>query len=291
MGIIFTETNNMDTYLLREKIRDNLLVVLDAKKVNSIKISLHLFPEKHDDEQSNGSADMTLYTDMTRKNGMKRTSLIVKRVIDICGSLVGFVLFSPFFLIIPLCIKFTSKGPVFFRQTRVGQYGRRFTFLKFRTMQTNCDANIHREYIKKLIQGKSSYSGGNGDNGNGKGDKKPVYKICDDPRVSPIGNFLRKTSLDELPQFFNVLMGEMSLVGPRPPIPYEIENYDIWHRRRLHEVKPGITGLWQVKGRSSTNFDEMVRLDLQYSRQWSIWLDLKIILETPIVLLVGKGGY
>ena len=294
LGIIFTESNGIDTYNLQRKLKDNLLTVLGAEKTRKIELSLHVFPEKQGDEQSDGSADMTLYTDMSKKKGNRRTSLIIKRVLDVFGSLAGIVLFSPFFLIIPLCIKCTSKGPVFFRQTRVGQYGKKFTFLKFRSMQVNCDANIHKEYIEKFICEKSCYksdNGNGGDNGNGQGNSKPIYKICDDRRVTPIGNFLRKTSLDELPQFFNVLCGEMSLVGPRPPIQYEVEKYDVWHRRRIHEVKPGITGLWQVKGRSSTNFDEMVRLDLQYSREWSIWLDLKIILETPFVVLSGKGGY
>jgi lipopolysaccharide/colanic/teichoic acid biosynthesis glycosyltransferase len=125
------------------------------------------------------------------------------------------------------------------------------------------------------------------DNGNTPG----VYKLSNDPRITSIGNFLRKTSLDELPQLINVLKGEMSLVGPRPPIPYECELYDIWHRRRLLSVKPGITGLWQVTGRSSTTFDEMVRLDLKYVNEWSLWLDIKLLLKTPCVILTGKGGY
>jgi exopolysaccharide biosynthesis polyprenyl glycosylphosphotransferase len=294
LGIIFTESKGIDTDNLQRKLEDNLLTVLDAEKTRKIKLSLHFFPKKQGDEQSGGSADMTFYTDMSEKKGNRRTSLIIKRVLDVFGSLVGIVFFSPFFLIIPLCIKCTSKGPVFFKQTRVGQYGKKFTFLKFRSMQANCDVNVHKEYIGKFICEKSSYKSDNGhggDNGDGQGNSKPVYKICDDRRVTSIGNFLRKSSLDELPQFFNVLRGEMSLVGPRPPIPYEVEKYDVWHLRRIHEVKPGITGLWQVKGRSLTSFDEMVRLDLQYSREWSIWLDLKIIFETPLVVLSGKGGY
>jgi len=118
-----------------------------------------------------------------------------------------------------------------------------------------------------------------------------IYKIKDDPRVTPIGRFLRKTSLDELPQFFNVLKGEMSLVGPRPPIPYEVEAYETWHRRRFLEAKPGITGLWQVEGRSKLKFDEMVRLDLKYAKTWSPWLDIKILLRTPTVVLRGDGAY
>jgi lipopolysaccharide/colanic/teichoic acid biosynthesis glycosyltransferase len=147
---------------------------------------------------------------------------------------------------------------------------------------------VHEEYVKKLIAGQLGKD--NEVNGNGSG-QKPVFKIQNDKRITPLGQFLRKTSLDELPQFFNVLFGDMSLVGPRPPIPYEMQNYDIWHRCRVVEVKPGITGLWQVMGRSSTTFDEMVRLDIKYSREWSIWLDLKILLMTPWAVLKGKGAY
>jgi lipopolysaccharide/colanic/teichoic acid biosynthesis glycosyltransferase len=298
IGIIFTETNGTDKDLLRGKIETKLCEILNSENVGQIKISLHVFPEEKDtwkdNDPSNGECDLTLYTDLSQENETRKISLITKRIIDVLGSLFGIVLFSPFFLAIPLCIKLTSKGPVLFRQERIGRYGKRFTFLKFRSMQTGCDANIHKAYVEELICKQSSYRSGNGNggnNGSSKGEAKQVYKICDDPRVTPIGKFLRKTSLDELPQFFNVLRGDMSLVGPRPPIPYEVEKYDVWHRRRIYEVKPGITGLWQVKGRSSTSFDDMVRLDLQYSREWSIWLDLRIMFETPLVLFIGKGAY
>ncbi len=128
---------------------------------------------------------------------------------------------------------------------------------------------------------------------NGNGSALPqngVYKLTNDSRITPVGRFLRKTSLDEFPQFFNVLKGDMSLVGPRPPIPYECEKYDVWHKRRILEVKPGITGLWQVKGRSSTTFDDMVRLDLNYVTHWSLLLDLKILFQTPFAVLKGKGA-
>ena len=152
-------------------------------------------------------------------------------------------------------------------------------------MHVNSDDAIHREYTKKLItENKATEE-------NSDGAHAPVYKIRNDPRITPIGEFLRKTSLDELPQLLNVLTGEMSLVGPRPPIPYEFENYDIWHRYRLLKVKPGITGLWQVTGRSSTTFDEMVRLDLKYIQEWSLWLDFKILLLTPWAVIKGKGAY
>jgi lipopolysaccharide/colanic/teichoic acid biosynthesis glycosyltransferase len=153
-------------------------------------------------------------------------------------------------------------------------------------MQVSSDAAIHEEYVKKFISGKADLNSSSGNN-----KKDVVYKITNDPRVTWIGRILRRTSLDELPQFWNVLRGQMSLVGPRPPVPYEFEAYDLWHRRRLLEVKPGITGLWQVKGRSKTTFDEMVRLDLRYSRTWTPLLDVKILLQTPRAVFSGDGAY
>jgi lipopolysaccharide/colanic/teichoic acid biosynthesis glycosyltransferase len=147
-------------------------------------------------------------------------------------------------------------------------------------MYTNCDSKIHRDYVQQYIAG-------NAQSAEGDSSEKNLYKLTADPRVTPIGRFLRKTSLDEFPQFWNVLRGEMSLVGPRPPVPYEFEVYDIWHRRRVLELRPGVTGLWQVSGRNRMRFDEMVRLDLRYSQKWSLWLDLKIILVTPWALISG----
>jgi lipopolysaccharide/colanic/teichoic acid biosynthesis glycosyltransferase len=185
-------------------------------------------------------------------------------------------------LIIAAMVKASSKGPVLFKQHRVGQYGRRFTFLKFRSMRTDNDSSVHREYVTKLIAGEAERVQASA-NGTG------VYKLANDNRITPIGMLLRKTSLDELPQIFNVLKGDMSLVGPRPPIPYELAAYQTWHRRRVLEVKPGITGLWQVTGRSRVKFDDMVRLDLRYATSWSPWLDLKILLRTPGAVI--KGAY
>jgi lipopolysaccharide/colanic/teichoic acid biosynthesis glycosyltransferase len=161
----------------------------------------------------------------------------------------------------------------------VGQHGRHFTFIKFRSMKAGNDPSLHEAYCRKLIEGKAEKH--KDENG------AEVFKITSDPRITPVGKFLRKTSLDELPQLWNVLRGEMSLVGPRPPIPYEVSCYDVWHRRRVLEVKPGMTGLWQVRGRNRTTFDEMVRLDLRYAHKWSLWLDLKILLETPFAVLKG----
>jgi lipopolysaccharide/colanic/teichoic acid biosynthesis glycosyltransferase len=230
------------------------------------------------------SVSAPLYPDLLEEEEKKKTSLLIKRAMDIVGSGVALVAFSPIFLVLSAFIKLTSKGPIFFRQPRVSQYGKQFIFLKFRSMKVSNNDTIHKDYVKNFIAGKADAPAA-------VGQKAPVYKITNDPRVTAIGRFMRRTSLDELPQFWNVFIGEMSLVGPRPPIPYELEAYDVWHRRRLLEVKPGITGLWQVQGRSSTTFDEMVRLDLQYSRTWSPMLDVKILLDTPRAVLMGDGAY
>jgi lipopolysaccharide/colanic/teichoic acid biosynthesis glycosyltransferase len=187
-------------------------------------------------------------------------------------------------LLLAILVKLTSKGPIFFRQQRVGRYGIPFEFLKFRSMYASTDAAIHKEYVKKFISGKATPAGSSPET-------KVTYKLTNDPRVTWIGRIMRRASLDEIPQFWNVLEGKMSLVGPRPPIPYELETYDIWHRRRLLESRPGITGLWQVHGRSKTTFDEMVRLDLKYSRIWSPMLDVKILLQTPRAVFSGDGAY
>src|SRR5437879_7731130 len=209
---------------------------------------------------------------------------MMKRVVHITGSILALLLFSPVFAIISAIIKLTSKGAVVCLQERVGQYGRGFTFLKFRSMTCANDPGIHRDYVRRFIAGEI------GSKATGS-DKNPVFKITADPRVTRVGKFLRKTSLDELPQFINVLKGEMSLVGPRPPIPYELESYRTWHRRRVLDVKPGISGLWHVKGRSRTSFDDLVRLDLRYAGTWSPWLDIKILLQTPRAAFFGEGAY
>ena len=207
-----------------------------------------------------------------------------KRALDIAGSAALLVLSSPAMLAVSALVKLTSDGPVFFRQERIGEDGRPFMMLKFRTMQVNAGHDLHQQFVSQYIQG--GHAGETKDEAGG-----PVFKIVADPRVTKIGNLLRRSSLDELPQFWNVLKGEMSLVGPRPPLPYEVKVYKPWHKRRVLEAKPGITGLWQVKGRSRTTFDEMVRLDLQYARQQSFWGDIKILLATPRAVLTGKGAH
>lgn len=206
----------------------------------------------------------------------------LKRAIDIIGALVALVLFSPVMLITAIVIAMTSPGPVIFRQTRIGKKGMPFEFYKFRSMRNDADDSIHREYVEKLIQGNLQEI----NNGSA---EKPYYKMTCDPRVTGVGKFIRRTHIDELPQLFNVLKGDMSLVGPRPGLPYEVEKYEYWHLRRILEIKPGITCLWQVNGHNATSFDDMVRLDIRYVRECSLLLDLSILLKTVKVVLTRIG--
>ena len=288
VGVMFTEIATEDgsatpgTIIARvtETLRSNLAL----EQFNRVSLSFHVFPEdwNHDGEQR--PRNPTLYPDLSQREDARKTFRVTKRMMDILGSVLGLAVFSPVFLIIAIAIKATSRGPVFFRQRRVGQNGNPFVFLKFRSMYVNNDAAVHKEYVQRLIAGKADKQPSNG---NG----QAVYKLTKDSRITGVGSFLRKTSLDELPQFINVLKGEMSLVGPRPPVPYEVEAYDIWHRRRLLEARPGITGLWQVSGRSRVTFDDMVRLDLHYARTWSPWMDIKILLRTPAAVVLGEGAH
>lgn len=218
--------------------------------------------------------------------GDRVPSQIAKRVLDYVLATLFLVLTAPFFLVIAAFIKLTSPGPVFFMQDRVGKNGKTFPFYKFRTMKHNADDSVHREFSREFIcaSKKTNGTAAHGTNG------AKVYKLTRDPRVTAIGQFLRRTSLDELPQLFNVLRGEMSLVGPRPPVVYELEHYQDWHKQRL-AVRPGITGLWQVSGRSSVPFDEMVLLDLYYIEHRSTLMDLRIMAKTLPVMLLGSGAY
>ena len=288
LGVIFTEISlefvTSIIEILRSKVINALQNELSSKITSKLTVTVHLFPENRDRDGATTVADTRLYPDLQSGDSKKYLPQAIKRVIDIVGSAVLLLFLSPLLGAIALAIKLTSKGPVLFRQDRLGQFGTSFKCLKFRTMNENNDPKIHQEYIQQFIAGKSG-------NENAEPGKQIVYKITNDPRVTSIGKFLRKTSLDEFPQFWNVLRGDMSLVGPRPPVPYEYEAYDIWHRRRVLEVKPGVTGLWQVSGRSRMCFDDMVRLDLRYSQSWSLWLDLKILMATPRAVLGGEGAY
>ncbi len=285
VGVICTEIGDaeLDSILgaLQSRVTDALRTDLSLEQMNVIHISFHVFPDELDIENGNRPADSKLYPDLKPRGNVAKISLVVKRLIDIVGSSLAILVLSPFFIGIAIGVKLTSRGPIFFRQQRLGRYGAKFTFLKFRSMRFQNDANIHREFVRKLISEQQTKQD----------PAKAAFKIKNDPRVTSIGRILRRTSLDEIPQFINVLVGDMSLVGPRPPIPYEIESYDIWHRRRFLETKPGITGLWQVEGRSRVKFDEMVRLDLKYARTWSPWLDIKILLRTPGAVFKGDGAF
>jgi lipopolysaccharide/colanic/teichoic acid biosynthesis glycosyltransferase len=286
-GVIFTEIGTADgksvTNALLNRVTSALCATLSIEQINEIRLSFHVFPDANH-QRENGTTDRTLYPDLDWTIDPKRGARVVKRTMDIAGSMFALILLSPLFFIIALIIKLTSRGPILFRQERVGQHGRKFTFVKFRSMYFTNDHAIHKEYVKRLITGRE----------NSEGESTPlleVYKWTNDPRITPFGRILRKTSLDELPQFLNVLTGSMSLVGPRPPIPYEFDLYQMWHRQRLVAVKPGITGPWQIGGRSRTTFDEMVRMDLNYASSWTPWTDLKILLHTPGVVLSGEGAY
>ncbi|MGH9905728.1 MAG: sugar transferase, partial [Pyrinomonadaceae bacterium] len=211
---------------------------------------------------------------------LSNAARLVKRTSDIVIATFSLAVFSPFWLLLALLIKWDSKGPIFFKQERVGMDGRIFLVYKFRTMHVDSDASVHQEYQRKFIAGHAEANLGNAE--------RPAYKLPADPRITRIGRWLRRASLDEVPQLFNVLVGDMSVVGPRPPIPYEVEAYELWHRKRL-DMKPGVTGLWQVSGRNRLPFEEMVRLDLFYIENWSLLLDLKIILRTALVIFRGDG--
>ena len=200
-----------------------------------------------------------------------------KRVVDVIVALGLLVIFAPVWLVCSVAIKFSSSGPVIFRQERMGAGGKPFTVFKFRTMRADNSDEIHRAFVTRFILGSVPLMDG------------AAYKLRRDGRITGIGRFMRKLSLDELPQLLNVLRGEMSIVGPRPPLRYEVENYEEWQMARL-AVRPGITGLWQVSGRNRLSFAEMCQLDIEYINSWSLRRDLSIMLRTPWVMLVDAGG-
>jgi exopolysaccharide biosynthesis polyprenyl glycosylphosphotransferase len=235
----------------------------------------NFLPRKTEVDQIGALPMITLF-----RSPLSSTARVVKRISDLLVALTASLVVLPFSLLFALLIKLDSKGPVFYKQERVGMDGRVFLFYKFRTMQVNTDDSTHREFQRSYIAGKPEVKAGD--------DGRPVYKLQADPRITRTGRWLRRLSLDELPQLLNVLRGDMSVVGPRPPIPYEVESYELWHRKRL-DMKPGMTGLWQVSGRNRLPFEEMVRLDLFYIENWSLLLDLKIILRTLPVMLRGDA--
>jgi lipopolysaccharide/colanic/teichoic acid biosynthesis glycosyltransferase len=286
VGVMFTEItldNNSVLSTILSRIGAVVRDRLNTDQFSQVKFSFHVFPDDWNSQDPGRPSNPTLYPDLEKRQTSNRLGLATKRLTDVLGSLLLLGILSPIFLIIAVAIKLTSRGPVLFRQKRVGEHGTPFTFLKFRSMYMNNDSNEHREYVRQLIAGQAERKSADGKT-------EGVFKLTNDPRITPVGRVLRRSSLDELPQLINVLRGEMSLVGPRPPLPYEVEVYATWHRRRLLEAKPGITGLWQVQGRSRVEFDDMVRLDLRYARECSPLLDLKILLQTPKAVMGGDGA-
>jgi lipopolysaccharide/colanic/teichoic acid biosynthesis glycosyltransferase len=284
IGLILPQIGSFNASTAGElelRVRGELAKRLEPAVVSRIAIKVHVHSEA---KEATGAAfepvDPLLGELRSRKEGASLNEA-VKRGLDVLGSLALLILLSPLMLLIAALVKATSRGPVFFRQVRIGQCAKPFTMLKFRSMRPGAGHAIHQDYVTWFINSSGKQQAGA---------DKGVFKITNDPRITGIGRILRNTSLDELPQFLNVLMGEMSLVGPRPPLPYEVEQYKSWHCRRVLEAKPGITGLWQVTGRSRTTFDEMVRLDLRYARSYSLWLDIKILLATPRAVISGKGA-
>lgn len=282
IGIIFTELclDNPATEKILERLTTVLQVRLTPEQFSAITVSVYSHP--HQDPEEPWSSDNTKLFPELKQNKPAR---FIKRAIDLLASLLLLVLLAPILIMISVTLKLTSKGPVLFKQARIGQFGKTFTFLKFRSMYVESDSKAHEQYVKDFIL--------SGKHGTGVPEalkQDGLFKLSKDPRITSVGRILRKTSLDELPQLYNVLMGHMSLVGPRPPLPYEIEHYDTWHMRRVLEAKPGITGLWQVQGRSRTTFDDMVRLDLRYVNEWSIGADIKILLQTPRAVFRCEGA-
>jgi exopolysaccharide biosynthesis polyprenyl glycosylphosphotransferase len=238
---------------------------------------LNCLPSKTEIDQVGSLPMVTLF-----RSPLSSAARVTKRGSDLLIASLALGILAPLWLLIALLIKLDSRGPVFYKQERVGMDGRIFLFFKFRTMRADANDATHREYQRRYITGQPDSNQGD--------DTRPAFKLRADERITRVGRLLRKSSIDELPQLFNVLRGDMSVVGPRPPIPYEVENYELWHRKRL-DMKPGITGLWQVSGRNRLPFDEMVRMDLYYIENWSLLLDIKIILQTLPVMLRGEDAY
>jgi lipopolysaccharide/colanic/teichoic acid biosynthesis glycosyltransferase len=284
VGLILAELPRpVDDFVeqFRARVEHQLAQRLSTDAAHRVSVQFHLHTPDAPGREDVPSLDPIL-SRLNTPDERRTVQAALKRGLDVFGSLTLLTLLAPLLALIAVLVKATSRGPIFFRQARIGANARPFTMLKFRSMRVDGGESLHQEYVSWFI--KSSGKTGGAASG------EAVFKIAHDPRVTPVGRLLRKTSLDELPQLWNVLRGEMSLVGPRPPLQYEVDQYQPWHRRRVLEAKPGITGLWQVTGRSRTTFDDMVRLDLRYAKSCSFWTDVKILLATPGVVLGGKGA-
>lgn len=288
MGLIAPEIDTASLATTCERLeagfRQEIVSRFHGDLAPQLSISLRTYPENQPPETEEAlSVDPVLFPEFHRNHGHHTSFNVIKRGMDILGSLALLVTLSPVLLIIAGLVKWSSPGPVIFWQRRMGHMMKPFMMGKFRTMYADADPEVHRNYVSWFIS--------SSDTQQGQDKKNSVFKLTNDQRITPLGHFLRKTSIDELPQLWNVLVGEMSLVGPRPSLEYELQSYKTWHRHRMLEAKPGITGLWQVTGRSRTTFDEMVRLDLRYARERSLRTDIKILLATPTVVIKGNGAY
>jgi len=281
LGVLRPDCNHTNLPAVHDferRVRRELDERLDPGVAASLSVGVHV---PVSGSRSGASQGDPVFEELRDERGHSRVRAVAKRVLDIVGSSVLLLLLLPLLMFIALLVKLTSSGAVFFRQVRIGASGKPFTMLKFRTMRVDADHALHRKYVTEFIKAGAVAAPADGG---------ALFKIVDDPRVTFMGRLLRKTSLDELPQLWNVIRGDMSLVGPRPPLAYEVEQYKRWHYRRVLEAKPGITGLWQVTGRSRTSFDDMVRLDLRYVQNQSAWTDIKILLATPRAVISGKGA-
>ena len=287
VGVIFSEIGATEpakaVETVRARVYRDLGRQLDARVLGDFSLEFHVYPEPSGGNSKSDPrpVDPLLHPDLRRDDRGHRLSDWIKRALDVVTCVALLLALAPLLFVVAAAVRLTSPGPILFRQLRFGKMGKPFRMLKFRTMYVNADENRHYEFVTQFIKESGR---------NQAAAKGQLFKLTNDPRVTPVGRILRKTSLDELPQLWNVLIGEMSLVGPRPPLPYELEHYAPWHRRRVLEATPGITGLWQVTGRSRTTFDEMVRLDLRYARTRSLWTDLRILLRTPGAVVSGKGS-
>ena len=286
MGLIVPEVDAAGLTATAERLegefRREIASRFEENLAERVSIRLCVYPEPQClGDEGLQAVDPFLYPELHGRQARITHFQVVKRGMDILVSLLLLIILSPLLLAIAGLVKVSSRGPVLFRQVRIGQRMKPFMFFKFRTMYVGSDHAIHHSYVSWFI----SSSGKAQEN-----EKHTFFKMTNDPRITPIGHLIRKTSLDELPQLWNVLRGDMSLVGPRPPLRYEVQQYKPWHRHRVLGAKPGITGLWQVTGRSRTTFDEMVRLDLRYAREQSFWADTKIFLATPAAVIKGSGA-
>ena len=254
-----------------------------CEELQTLSVRVHVIPDLFSLSFPNATLDgfggiPVIDLGLASLQGMQRFG---KRVFDILTTSIIMVFMSPVLLVIALLVKLDSPGPVIYRQKRIGENGKPFIMYKYRSMRVDIDPSIHQEYVTRLIR--ENVKPGELQNG------KSGLKMENDPRITRLGQFIRKTSLDELPQLLNVLRGDMSLVGPRPSMPYELEVYQDWHKRRLQAL-PGVTGVWQVRARNMVSFDEMVRLDLDYIQHQSVWRDLWILLQTPLAALSTRGA-